>query len=61
MKNLLFCNLAIFVFSGLFNLFCSRGRIQIIPIEEIDNNDFNPFKAFLNMDKMTKELMSIYK
>lgn len=59
MKSKLRCNFAIILLLTLINCFLSRARLQVFPMEEIENDDFNPFNAFLNFDRMAKDIMGI--
>lgn len=58
MKSYLRCNFAIILLLTILKCLLSRGGLHIIPLEEIDNEEFNPFNAFLNFDRMAKEMMS---
>ncbi len=58
MKNIFSFNITFLLFFTLLKSFISLGP-KIISVDEINNDDFNPFNSFLNFDRIAKELMSI--
>jgi len=60
MKRKLISNFAIVLLLTFLKCLLSRGGIQIFPFDEVENDDFNPFNAFLNFDRMAKDIMSTY-
>lgn len=58
MKSNLRWNFAIILLFAFLDCLLSRGGIQQLPFEEIQNDEFNPFNAFLNFDRMAKDIMS---
>ena len=57
MKSNKQCNFAIILLLTILNCFLSRGGLHMVPMEEIENEDFNPFNPFLNFDKIANEMM----